>query len=159
MALRNVRVFVSILVIAVAAACGGGEAPSEPMGAEPTGPPATPLDPATAGNVTGMVVLEGTPPDPERIRMNADPVCVREAIETETEYYMVGDGGSLGNVFVYVKEGLEQPQLPDTERAVHIRSAGLPLQAARLRHAGRPDARNPEQRPDLAQYSRDPGSE
>ena len=52
MALRNVRVFVSILVIAVAAACGGGEAPSEPMSAEPTGPPATPLDPATAGNVT-----------------------------------------------------------------------------------------------------------
>ena len=112
MALRNVGVFVSILVIAVAAACGGGGAPSEPMSVEPTAPPATPLDPATAGNVTGMVVLEGTPPDPERIRMNADPVCVREAIETETEYYMVGDGGSLGNVFVYVKEGLGGRSFP-----------------------------------------------
>ena len=112
MALRNVRVFISILVIGVAAACGGGETPSDLMSAAPTGPAPAPVDPATAGNVTGMVVLEGTPPDPERIRMNADPVCVREATETETEYYMVGDGGSLGNVFVYVKEGLGGRSFP-----------------------------------------------
>ena len=158
MALRNVRVFVSILVIAVAAACGGGEAPSEPMRAEPTGPAATPLDPATAGNVTGMVVLEGTPPDPERIRMNADPVCVREATETETEYYMVGEDGSLGNVFVYVKEGLGGRTFPTPSEPFTFESAGLPLQAARLRYPSRPNARNPEQRPDLAQYPRDPGS-
>ncbi len=109
MALRNVRVFVSILVLAVAAACGGGEAPSEPT---PTAPEAPPLDLATAGNLTGMVVLEGTPPDPEQIRMNSDPVCVGEAPNTETEYYVVGDGGSFANVFVYVKEGLGGRSFP-----------------------------------------------
>ncbi len=124
MALRNVRVFVSILVLAVAAACGGGEDPSDPMSAAPTGPAAAPLDPATAGNVTGMVVLEGTPPDPERIRMNADPVCVREATNTETEYYMVGDGGSLGNVFVYVKEGLGGLSFPTPSEPVTLEQRG-----------------------------------
>ena len=121
MALRNVRVFVSILVLAVAAACGGGEAPSEPMS---TAPAAAPLDPATAGNVTGMVVLQGTPPDPERIRMNSDPVCVREATSSETEYYVVGDGGSLSNVFVYVKEGLGGRSFPTPSEPVTLDQHG-----------------------------------
>ena len=49
-------------------------------------------------------------------------------------------------------------ELPGAERASHTRAARLPLQAARLRHPGRPDARNPERRPDPAQHSRDPGS-
>ena len=40
--------------------------------------------------------------------MNADPVCVKENTTPQfQETYMVGaDGKSLGNVFVYVKDGL-----------------------------------------------------
>ena len=41
--------------------------------------------------------------------MNADPVCVQAEHERRSsqETYMVGnDGKSLGNVFVYVKDGL-----------------------------------------------------
>ena len=121
MAFRNVRVFVSILVLAVAAACGGGEAPSEPTSTVPEAPP---LDLATAGNLTGMVVLEGTPPDPERIRMNSDPVCLREATSTETEYYVVGDSGSLANVFVYVKEGLGGRSFPTPSESVTLDQQG-----------------------------------
>jgi plastocyanin len=70
------------------------------------------VDAATAGNVTGMVALEGTPPAADQIRMNSDPVCVKEATNTETEYFVVGDGGGLGNVFVYVKEGLGGRSFP-----------------------------------------------
>ena len=110
MAFRKLWAFLSVLLLAVAVACGGGEAPVEPTGA-PT-PAAAPVDEATAGNVTGMVVLEGTPPAAEQIRMNADPVCVKEAASTETEYFVVGDGGGLGNVFVYVKEGLGGRSFP-----------------------------------------------
>ncbi len=47
--------------------------------------------------------------------MNSDPVCLTEATDTETEYYVVGDGDVLANVFVYVKEGLEG-RTSDTER-------------------------------------------
>ena len=110
MAFRKLWAFLSVLLVAVAVACGGGEAPAEPAGAPM--PTAAPVDEATAGNVTGMVVLEGTPPAAEQIRMNADPVCVKEATSTETEYFVVGDGGGLGNVFVYVKEGLGGRSFP-----------------------------------------------
>ena len=99
---RTLWAFVSILVLAVAAACGGGsEAPAE--SAEPAAPA---FDPATAGNVTGSIMFEGDAPAAETIRMNSDPVCLKQATDTETEYYVVGDGGGLGNVFVYVKSGL-----------------------------------------------------
>jgi hypothetical protein len=70
------------------------------------------VGPATVGNVMGTVTLDGTAPAPEEIRMNSDPVCLAEATNTQTEYYLVGDGGVLGNVFVYVKEGLEGRTFP-----------------------------------------------
>ena len=101
---RTLWAFVSFLILAVAAACGGGsEAPAE-SAAEPAAPA---FDPATAGNVTGSIMFEGEAPAPETIRMNSDPVCAKAATNNQTEYYVVGDGGSLGNVFVYVKSGLQ----------------------------------------------------
>lgn len=99
---RPLWAFVSILALSVAVACGGGsDAP-----AESAAPAAPAFDPATAGNITGSIMLEGTPPAAETIRMNSDPVCTKEATDTETHYYVVGGNGGLGNVFVYVKEGL-----------------------------------------------------
>ena len=99
---RPLWAFVSILALSVAVACGGGsDAP-----AESAAPAAPAFDPATAGNITGSIMLEGTPPAAETIRMNSDPVCTKEATDTETRYYVVGGNGGLGNVFVYVKEGL-----------------------------------------------------
>jgi plastocyanin len=97
---RTLWAFVSVIILA-AGACGGGED-------APAAPAAPAFDPATAGAVMGMISVEGMPPEPEQIRMNSDPACAELATETETEteYYVVGDGGSLGNVFVYVKEGL-----------------------------------------------------
>ena len=110
---RTLWTFASILILAAAAACGGGsEAPAE----APAEPAAPAFDPATAGNVTGSIMLEGEPPAAETIRMNSDPVCVKQATDSETNYYVVGEGGGLGNVFVYVKEGLqgEFPPASDT---------------------------------------------
>jgi len=101
---RSLCAFTAVLVLAIASACGGGgsDAPSEP--AESAAPA---FDPSTAGNIAGTVMLEGEPPEAETIRMNSDPVCVKEATNTETDYYAVGDNGGLGNVFIYVKEGLQ----------------------------------------------------
>jgi hypothetical protein len=58
--------------------------------------------------VKGTVVLDGAAPKNEAIKMNADPVCVKENKNPQfQETYMVGsDGKSLANVFVYVKDGL-----------------------------------------------------
>ena len=99
MDVRKTSLLVSLIALVLTVSCGGGsEAPAE---SEPEAPAATAVDSATAGNITGTVILEGTPPEAETIRMNADPVCTQEAGDnTSTEYYIVGDDGSLSNVFV-----------------------------------------------------------
>jgi plastocyanin len=100
-----------IALAAAAMACGGGQETSN-KSAEPSAPAGTPagqrVDTTTAGSVKGVVTLDGTAPKNEGIKMNADPVCVRENKTPQfQETYMVGsDGKSLANVFVYVKDGL-----------------------------------------------------
>jgi len=92
----------------VTAACGGGgqQAPASNTETAPAAAVAA-VDPATAGSVTGKVVFEGTPPKNEPIKMAADPVCVQQNKGVQTqETYLVGAGGELQNVFVYVKDGL-----------------------------------------------------
>jgi len=114
MRVRNV--WVSVLGLALVtsiAACGGGaksedsDIPSETGGgaASGSGPK---VDAATAGELKGAVALNGSVPKNEPIKMNADPVCVKtNSTQQFQETYVVGsDGKSLGNVFVYVKDGL-----------------------------------------------------
>ncbi len=99
------------MAVALAAsmvACGGSKETSS-TSAEPSGAPgAQKVDAATAGEVKGSVTLDGTAPKNEAIKMNADPVCLREAKGPQfQETYLVGsDGKALQNVFVYVKDGL-----------------------------------------------------
>jgi hypothetical protein len=101
----------AVTLAASVAACGGGSEPSS-TSSEPSAPAGAAsgqrVDPATAGTVSGMVVLDGMAPANAPIRMNADPICVREVKEPQfMQTYVVGsDGKSLANVFVYVKDGL-----------------------------------------------------
>jgi Carboxypeptidase regulatory-like domain len=96
-----------ITLAATVAACGGGQQTSS-TAADPSAPAGQKVDTATAGSLKGTVALEGAAPKNEAIKMNADPVCIREAKGPQfQETYLVGDDGkSLGNVFVYVKDGL-----------------------------------------------------
>jgi plastocyanin len=97
----------SLTLAVTLAACGGGsqETSSSAPAASPTG---MKVDPAKAGNVTGTVMVEGAVPKNLPIKMNADPNCLTAAPGTQLgESYVVGsDGKTLGNVFVYVKDGL-----------------------------------------------------
>jgi hypothetical protein len=112
---RKTWLLVPLMALVLTVACGGGggsDAPAEETAA-PAAPAAAPIDEATAGSIAGTVMLEGTPPEAETIRMNSDPVCAQEAGDnTQTEYFIVGDDGSLANVFVYVKEGLGDRSFP-----------------------------------------------
>ena len=114
--MRARNVWVGILGVTLAlstVACGGGE-PARP--ADTAAPAATTaagggggrIDAATAGDVKGAVMLDGEAPKNEPIRMNADPVCVKQSSAPQfQETFAVGsDGKSLQNVFVYVKDGL-----------------------------------------------------
>ena len=108
MRLRSVLVCALGLTCAASlVACGGGgsqETSSIPAAA----PGAVKVDPASAGDIKGMVMLEGVAPKNDVIKMNADPVCLKQNTgEQAQETYMVGsDGKSFGNVFVYIKDGL-----------------------------------------------------
>ena len=62
-----------------------------------------------SGDVTGTVTLKGTPPAEKPIApLMADVNCGKAAKGTvTTRHYVVGAGAGLGNVFVYVKAGLD----------------------------------------------------
>lgn len=96
------------------AACGGGtQAPVSTTEAPAAPAAAAAVDPVTAGSITGKVMLEGPAPKNEPIKMNADPVCIKQTKGVQTlETYMVGSGGELQNVFVYVKDGLGNVTFP-----------------------------------------------
>lgn len=112
--MRSVYAWVMTLAVAGAlstAACGGGQPSSSqdaPAAAAATSGTAQKVDPATAGEIKGSITVDGPVPANAPIKMNADPICARNASGNETqETYLVGaDGKSLGNVFVYVKDGL-----------------------------------------------------
>ena len=114
MRLRNTCVgFLGIALAASVVACGGGsqeaaktaESAAAPAGAAAGGEK---VDPATAGDVKGVVSLDGVAPKNEVIKMNADPVCVsaNKTPQVQETYAVGADGKSLGNGFVYVKDGL-----------------------------------------------------
>ena len=79
MRVRKVQVLALGLTLAASIACGGGSEPAPQATAEPSAAGGQKVDPANAGTVSGMVMLEGTAPKNEPIRMNADPVCVKTA--------------------------------------------------------------------------------
>ena len=119
---RTAWTFVSMLILVVAAACGGGGGSDAPAASGAAAPAA--IDPATAGNIVGMITVEGEVPAAETIRMNSDPVCAKEATMNETEYYVVGADGGFANVFVYVKEGLEGRTFPAATGSVILDQHG-----------------------------------
>src|SRR5436190_14702377 len=84
-----------ITLAAAIAACGGGDANKPADTAAPAaGAPAgggQKVDPATAGDVKGMIALDGVVPKNEPIKMNADPVCVKANASPQfQETYAVG---------------------------------------------------------------------
>jgi len=111
MRLRNTWVGLLGIALATTLACGGSQETSS-TSAKPESPSAAPsgqkVDTATAGDVKGVAMIDGTAPKNEPIKMNADPVCVKQNTTPQSqETYMVSaDGKNLGNVFVYVKDGL-----------------------------------------------------
>lgn len=99
--------------LAVMVACGGGGESSsgeeKPSSEAPAA--ASAVDTTNAGSVTGTVTYDG-PDEDTPIAMNADPTCASlHTTPVDTGVYEVKDG-KLGNVFVYVKSGLEGKTFP-----------------------------------------------
>lgn len=70
---------------------------------------------AAAGEITGKVTLKGTP-KPE-IKIDLGPACGPlnpHKDEASTRHYVVGTGGGLANVFVYLKDAKAAPVTGET---------------------------------------------
>lgn len=63
---------------------------------------------AAQGKITGTVKLDGTAPHMKGIDMSKDPYCVKqhENNPAKLENVVVGAGGGLQNVVLYISEGL-----------------------------------------------------
>ena len=113
MRLRNTWVGLLGIALVGTLACGGGSSETKPAESAATAAAAgggAKVDAATAGNVKGMAVIDGAAPKNETIKMNADPVCVKAngTPQSQETYMVAADGKGLGNVFVYVKDGLDK---------------------------------------------------
>lgn len=106
---RQATAIASIVVslgLLVMAGCGGKEpatteqaAPAEGAVWQPTG---------EEGSITGKVSFQGQPPKFKPIQMDADPVCAAMHSGPVTpDVVVVNPNGTLRNVFIHVKSGLE----------------------------------------------------
>ena len=120
---RNLWTVLSLIVMVAAVACGGGGDGGGDAPAAAPAPAAAAFDPASAGNLSGMVMLDGEMPAAEELMMNSDPVCAMSATNTMSSTF-VGGNGHLGNVFVYVKEGLEGQSFPAATGTVALNQTG-----------------------------------
>lgn len=111
-------------LITFGAACGGGDpAPSAeaPAGTEPAADATAPTAGGEPGNaavvgmgdgtatVRGTVSYAGTVPQLRPVTMDADPQCAaKHDGPVPNQVLWLGDGNTLGNVFVQVKGGLAE---------------------------------------------------
>ncbi|HEX3745297.1 MAG TPA: carboxypeptidase regulatory-like domain-containing protein [Bryobacteraceae bacterium] len=83
------------------------------------------VDPAAAGVLHGAVRYTGRKPAAKTIDMSSDPACVEahrgRAVD---ESLMINSNGTLANVFVYIKEGLEGKQFEVPATPVHFDQHG-----------------------------------
>jgi len=86
----------------------------------------TQVDPATAGTITGKASFEGTAPRMRRIAMGAVPECeeLHKGKVVVSDQVVLNDNGTLSNVFVYIKGGLEGKTFAKPEGAVHLDQKG-----------------------------------
>lgn len=111
--------FKTLAVCALAAAlalswgCGGGGSDVSKIPAPSAAAAGKTVDPATAGSVKGSAAFQGEAPKAAKIKMMADPKCHESHTEdVYTQDVIVNANGTLKNVFVYVKGGLEGYSFP-----------------------------------------------
>lgn len=114
------NLFVSIALVG-AAACAGAQDQKPPQATAP----GKQVDPATAGSLTGRVTFKGTPPAPERMQINADPVCLQAlGNNAKSDAVLINATGGIANAFVYVKDSLADYTFDLPKAAVAVDQKG-----------------------------------
>jgi hypothetical protein len=71
----------------------------------------------SAGDIEGKITLKGTPPPEKELPLDANCGKMHVGKPTpKTRFYVVGEGGGLADVFVYVKSGVEGKTFPASDK-------------------------------------------
>ena len=83
---------------------------------------------AADGKISGTVKLDGTAPHMKPIDMSKDPVCVKahEGHPAVLENVIVGQGGGLENVVLYLSEGLPASAASEDFKTLRRLNPALP---------------------------------
>lgn len=124
MSRSSIYVFSGLLVLS---ACKGGG--NTPAGTNETAPQTaaaqSPVDPATAANITGVVKFTGTKPKMQKISMGADAYCkTAHSTDVMSEEVVVNANNTLKYVYVYVKSGLGDMKFPVPSEPVVLDQQG-----------------------------------
>src|SRR5580692_6520174 len=94
--------------------CGSKEsAPTAEQPAATTAPAGKTVDATTTGSVTGTVTLDGKAAPEKPINMSAEPYCQKaNSGPVVPPTVVTDDKGDLGNVVIFVKDGLATTSLP-----------------------------------------------
>jgi len=66
-----------------------------------------------AATISGTITFEGKAPRLKKIKMSADPICQAAHKKTvRSEALVLGEGNTIGNVFVKIKSGLKKKKYP-----------------------------------------------
>lgn len=81
---------------------------------------------ASAGDVTGKINFSSTKGAVTKIKMNADPKCVKmhAGKDVESDQVVINSNNTLANVFVYVKTGLAGKKFPTPSTPVKLDQKG-----------------------------------
>lgn len=79
-----------------------------------------------AGNITGKINFKGAKPAPVKIMMSADPKCVKlhAGKDVMSEQVELNADGTMRDVFIYVKKGLEGKKFPTPTTKATINQQG-----------------------------------
>jgi len=126
MTIRSQQMVIAIAAVLALAACSKKEETPPPAPATASAPAAAPVDPATAATITGSVKLDGAAPKQAKLKTDSDPYCAKQhaSAPLEAEEVVAGKDGSLANVVVYIKSGLEGRTFPTPTEAVELNQSG-----------------------------------
>lgn len=103
----------------------GCSQPPKQTAASPTPPPYFQADPGTAGTITGKITYTGKKPLSKKVDMDGDPQCAKlHPGGMADDRIAVYSNGTLANVFVYIKQGLEDKQFAPPIEPVVIDQKG-----------------------------------
>jgi hypothetical protein len=118
--MKNLGILIALVPALALVGCGGSPdtTPTESSAAPAAAPPDTPTPAAAvpaagSASITGKVTYEGDVPKLKPVAMGADPDCAaKHSGPVASEVLVLGDDGSLANVYVRVKDGLPDGTWP-----------------------------------------------